>query len=361
MRRAGTRARLPAGLWAERAVYGTGGLRRKAAGGRSFRFMATHAEGTRSDQAVTRLAPSPTGALHLGNARTFLVNWALARRRGWRVLLRIEDLDTPRVKTGAIDATVDILAWLGLDWDGPILTQSHDLEPYRDAMRRLCAAGLIYSCPMTRREIEAAAGAPNEGERETRFPPELRPRTRPRTFEDEGTSWRLVVEPGEVAIDDRFHGAVRLDPSRTVGDFPVWTKRGTPAYQLAVVVDDQRQGVTEVVRGDDLLDSAGRQTLVRRSLGLERGPEWTHLPLVRGEDGRRLAKRHGDTRLTTYRENGVAAERVIGLLAYWSGVGGGVWPPEPMSAAAFREAFELSMLPRRDVVYHEEAERWLCS
>jgi glutamyl-tRNA synthetase len=305
---------------------------------------------------VTRLAPSPTGALHLGNARTFLVNWCLARAGGWRVLLRVEDLDTPRVKPGVIDATVGTLAWLGLDWDEGPLIQSADTGPYRDAMRRLASAGLAYPCGLTRGDIEAAS-APNEGEHETRFPPELRPGDAgtQRAFTDGTTNWRLRVEDGRVAIEDRFRGRVALDIGSSVGDFLVWTRRGCPSYQLAVVVDDARQGVTEVVRGDDLLDSAGRQTLLYRALGLGGPPAYTHLPLVRGADGRRLAKRHGDTRIDHYRGLGVRPERVLALLARWCGVEAG----GAVRAADLIGAVRLDTIPAGDIIFGPEDDAWL--
>ncbi len=304
----------------------------------------------------TRLAPSPTGALHLGNARTFLVNWAIARQNGWSILLRVEDLDTPRVKPGAIEQTIDTLRWLGLDWDEGPVTQLTDLAPYRDALRALASRGLVYPCDLTRAQIEAAASAPHAGDAEQRFPPELRPDARPSAFDDEHTNWRLLVEPGAVEFEDALAGAQSIDPSRSVGDFVVWTKRGQPSYQLAVAVDDARQGVTDVVRGDDLLDSAARQLRLYDSLGLSPRPAYTHLPLVRGADGRRLAKRHGDTRLTTYRDRGVRPERLIALLARWSGVAG---EPESMDAREFLAAFDLSTMPPTDVTYTQEDERWL--
>lgn len=309
---------------------------------------------------VTRLAPSPTGALHLGNARTFLVNWAMARRNNWRVILRIEDLDTPRVKPGALEETINTLAWLGMDWDNDaVLVQSHDLAPYRTAMDTLAHAGCAYPCALTRTEIEAAASAPNEGDHETRVPPELRPADLgPRNFDDEHTNWRFVTPPGAITIDDRFVGRIERDPHATVGDFAIWTKRGQPSYQLAVVVDDARQGITEIVRGDDLLDSAARQILIARALGLDFSPNWTHLPLVRGEDGRRLAKRHGDTRLTAYRDAGVPAERVIGLCGLWCGL---CAERQPMTAVEFCERFSLDSIPPRDIIFTPEDDAWLRS
>lgn len=309
-----------------------------------------------SDRATTRLAPSPTGALHLGNARTFLITWALARRLGWRIILRIEDLDGPRVKPGAIEATVNILRWLGIDWDeGPVI-QSHDLAPYRDAMSSLAGSALAYPSELSRGDIEAAASAPQEGVHESVFPASLRPPLASRGFDREDQNWRLVVPPTEVAFADEFAGPQRLNPSASIGDFVIWTKRGQPSYQLAVVVDDHRQGVTRVVRGNDLLDSAARQLLLYRALGLRPEPIYSHVPLVRGEDGKRLAKRHGDTRVESYRAAGVPAERIIGLIGYWCGVTGN---REPMTASLFAERLELNTMSRSDITFTLEDDAWL--
>lgn len=315
----------------------------------------------RTNTPTTRLAPSPTGALHLGNARTFLVTWALARRRGWRIVLRIEDLDGPRVKPGAAEACVDTLRWLGIDWDQGPIVQSHDLEPYRHAMQALAARGLAYPSELTRAQIDAAAGdaalsAPQEGAHEVRFGPELRPAERPGAFGREDVNWRFATPPGEIAFDDALAGPQRVDVSAIVGDFVVWTKRAQPAYQLAVVVDDHRQGVTEVVRGNDLLDSAGRQLHLYRALGLGPEPRHTHLPLVRGPDGKRLAKRHGDTRIDHYRGRGVPPERVVGLIAFWSGV---CARRGAMSAAEFAAGCSLDTMPRTDTIFTPEDDAWL--
>lgn len=314
------------------------------------------AQGDPGRPQTTRLAPSPTGALHLGNARTFLVNWAIARQRGWRVLLRVEDLDTPRVKPGAIDQTIDTLRWLGLDWDeGPDI-QSHHTPRYADAMRALAARHFVYPCHLTRSQIDQAASAPHEGEPEAPFPPELRPAQRPTTFDDTGTNWRLLVEPAQVTFTDTFAGEQHFNPAREIGDFVVWTKRHCPAYQLAVVVDDFAQGVTQVVRGDDLLPSTARQILLARALGHATLPTYTHLPLVRGADGRRLAKRHGDTRLTHYRQRGVPPERVLGLLAHWCAL---LPTPSPIDAASFVAGFSLDTMPSADVTFTPEDDAWL--
>ncbi len=321
---------------------------------------------------ITRLAPSPTGALHIGNARTFLVNWALARRHGWHVFLRIEDFDTPRVKPGAIEGVIDTLRWLGMDWDpwppaadSPIpgvLIQTADLAPYHAAISTLAAKGLAYPCARTRGEIESVLSAPQEGAHETPFPASLRPTNAgtPTTFppaaSGEASNWRFLTPESEVAFVDAFAGPQSLSPTKSVGDFVLWTKRGQPSYQLAVVVDDQRQGVNRIVRGDDLLDSAARQLLLWRALGLAPEPEFMHLPLVLGPDGKRLAKRHGDSRVDTYRSRGVPREAIVGLVAYWCGT----QPTRsPMSPAEFKGALDPRTIPPVPVTFTSEDDRWL--
>ncbi|MEM7228210.1 MAG: glutamate--tRNA ligase family protein [Planctomycetota bacterium] len=305
---------------------------------------------------TSRLAPSPTGALHLGNARTFLMNWALAKQRGWALPLRVEDLDGPRIKVDSARAGIDILAWLGMTYDGEPLYQSIDLEPYRDAMRTLAAGGHTYASALTRSEVRAAASAPHADDHEVVFPPSLRPDDAPhRTFVDGDEHLRFIVESDPVTIDDMVHGTSIHDLASTVGDFVVWTKRHTPAYQLAVVVDDARQGVTDVVRGDDLLGSAARQTLLYRALNLT-PPRWWHVPLVLGDDGHRLAKRHGDTRVSLYRDLGIPADRIIGLCAWWSGV---MEERAPMSIEEFGERFDIQRMSRSPVRFTAEDDQWL--
>lgn len=330
---------------------------------------------------TTRLAPSPTGALHLGNARTLLINWAMARKQGWRIVLRIEDLDTPRVKlanrrdgSDVISGTIDLLRWLGINWDeGPIL-QSQAAPHHRDAMGSLVRSGLAYPIALSRSQLISARSAhpqsaPNEGTHEVAFPAKLRPHSwfamppKARDFDDTEPTWRFVTPPNlAVRFADAVAGPQEHAPGRTVGDFIIWTRRdtmapGQPAYQLAVVVDDARQAVTEIVRGDDLLDSTARQLLVAHALGLWRTlPTFYHLPLVRGQDGRRLAKRHGDSRLDMYRARGVSVEQVIGLIAFWSGLQA---IRAPMDVQGFLDAFDLDKLPKESVVFGPEDEAWL--
>jgi glutamyl-tRNA synthetase len=263
---------------------------------------------------VGRLAPSPTGSLHLGNARTFLWAWLSARSRGGKVLLRIEDLDTPRVKPGVVEKMIDDLAWLGLDWDGEIAVQSTRRAYYREIHARLGAG--LYPCRCTRADVAAAQSAPHEGDAEPRYPGTCR------TYAGPAVCWRFRVEPGPVTFEDRLFGPQSIDVAATVGDFVAAKAPDRPAYQLAVVADDVAQGVTEVVRGDDLLPSTARQILIYRALGAT-PPAWAHVPLVVGPDGKRLAKRHGDARIATLRERGVPPERIVGALAEWSGLGSG--------------------------------------
>lgn len=308
----------------------------------------------------TRLAPSPTGALHLGNARTFLVNWALARQRGWHVVLRIEDLDGPRVKAGATAEALDVLQWLGLTWDDGPVYQRSDLSPYCAALERLAAQGDVYPCRCTRREIEAASlSAPHDDAHEIRYPGTCRPaRATPvpaDALDDPGVAWRLRVPEGATTFVDELAGPHTSDVSATSGDFLVATKDGLPSYQLAVVIDDARQGIDHVVRGDDLLLSTHRQLLLQRRLGLGPPPRYVHLPLVVGADGRRLAKRHGDSRIAHYRAAGVSAERILGLVAEWSGMG----PRREMSAAQWQDAFRLDRLPRQPIVFTPADDAWL--
>lgn len=263
---------------------------------------------------VGRLAPSPTGSLHLGNIRTFLWAWLSARAQGGRILLRIEDLDTPRLREGVVPKIIDDLRWLGFNWDGEIAVQSERRDIYRNAYARL--AGRIYPCRCTRGDIAAAQSAPHEDDQEPRYPGTCR------DYKGPGIAWRLRVEPGRIEFSDRFHGSQSIDVAATVGDFVVARTAGQPAYQLAVVADDLAQGVTEVVRGDDLIPSTARQILIHRALGIA-PPAYAHVPLVVGSDGKRLAKRFGDAQIARLRDQGVPPERIIGTLADWSGLGAG--------------------------------------
>jgi glutamyl-tRNA synthetase len=310
---------------------------------------------------TTRLAPSPTGALHLGNARTFLINWLIARQRGWRILLRIEDLDGPRIKRGADAAAIEDLRWLGLDWDDGVIHQSQRRDAYAAAIHRLLERGLAYPCICTRREAALAASAPHAEDGAEVYPGTCRDRfvsvdeARAACGREPAIRFRVPAAP--ITFEDAFRGLVRFDdPPSQLGDFVIAKADGSAAYQLAVVVDDAATGVTQVVRGDDLVDSTPRQMLLYHALQLDMQiPTYTHLPLVVGSDGRRLAKRHGDTRLSYYRANGVPPQRVLGLLARWCGLDVGDEP----SLEHLVKHFRLEHLPRERVVIKPGDESFL--
>jgi glutamyl-tRNA synthetase len=265
-----------------------------------------------------RLAPSPTGAQHIGNARTYLIAWLSARARGGRVLLRVEDIDSPRVKPGAARQLLEDLRWLGLDWDEEPVTQTERLPLYEAALRRLQAEERVYPCTCTRSDVERAASAPHAEHEGGTYPGTCSGRrvADAASLGDRPFCWRFRVSAENVAFEDGFRGPMGVEMCGPRDDFVVWKSVGSPAYQLAVVVDDADLGVTEVVRGDDLIPSTPRQLLLYRALDRE-PPVFTHVPLVVGPDGRRLAKRHGDTRLSALKAAGVRPEILVGLLA-WS-------------------------------------------
>jgi glutamyl/glutaminyl-tRNA synthetase len=258
-----------------------------------------------------RIAPTPTGHLHLGHAATFLKAFERAVEADGVTVLRIEDLDPHRCKLHYADAAIEDLRWLGVEWqEGPIY-QSRRLAVYLDAWRRLRDGGFIYPCVRSRRDVALAALAPH-GEGPV-FPIEWRtPVERGMEFQaPEGRNWRFRVPDGEeIEFIDGNCGRVRRVALRDFGDFLVWNRENVPAYELEVVVDDLAMGVTEVVRGEDLLTSAARQILVYRALGSE-PPAFFHCPLVLDEEGRRLAKRNASMSLRALRERGHSVEGVI--------------------------------------------------
>jgi glutamyl-tRNA synthetase len=243
-----------------------------------------------------RFAPSPTGTLHLGNLRTALLAWLFARSAGAGFLVRMEDLDVGRVRPGTDTEQLQDLAAIGLDWDGEVVYQSARLDLYREAIEQLRAAGRVYECFCTRAEIRAAASAPHGPLPEGAYPGTCLRLTDAELAEKRASgrppALRVRAHAERVTFADRLHGA----QEGVVDDFVIQRNDGAPAYNLAVVVDDAAQGIGEVVRGDDLLDSTPRQLFLARVLGVSE-PTHAHVPLVLGPDGARLAKRHGDVTL----------------------------------------------------------------
>lgn len=305
---------------------------------------------------VGRLAPSPTGALHLGNVRTFMIAWLRARQANGKVVLRIEDLDHPRHKAGATAQAIDDLRWLGFDWDEEYV-QSERGQLYSEALDILVGKGLAYPCVCSRSEVESVQSAPHDGE-QLYYPGICR---------DRFASWREAVSAmaangdagrlpcwrfrtpleSRVEFKDVFAGFYSMDVSRKLGDFPLARDEHGAGYAIAVVVDDAAMGVTEVVRGDDLLPATPPQILLYKALGL-RIPDFFHVPLVVGPDGRRLAKRHGDTRISSFQAAGVSAEDVIGFLAHASGI---IDKRNPTRLSSLIGLFNPAHLPQGPLVY----------
>ena len=306
--------------------------------------------------AATRLAPSPTGALHLGHARTFLIAWWMARQAGAKILMRMEDLDAGRAKARSVQQAYDDLRWLGMDWDAygsggdvaaaevedGIVVQSRRMGRYATVLGELAARGAVYLCTCTRADVAAAVersgNAPHEGEGEVRYPGTCRKDEKQKTQDEGVLAWarqviaetgkpvcfRLRVPEGRVEFEDLLAGRQGFDVAGTAGDFPVtrfWNGSGPipPAYQLACVVDDAAMEISEVVRGEDLLRSTARQWLLYEALGLPR-PAFFHCPLLRDERGERLAKRHDALSLRQLRNEGKTPEALRGFAVTLSGV-----------------------------------------
>ncbi len=272
---------------------------------------------------VGRLAPSPTGLLHLGHARTFWMAQERARAAQGKLLLRNDDLDSARCRPEFVTAMLQDIRWFGLEWTGPMVTQSERLPLYRTALARLHAAGCIYPCSCSRRDVQQAATAPHETgptlDDEPLYPGTCRPENLApgspllascSPSPGDGVNWRFRVPDGEtLAFSDGHFGEQRAIAGRDFSDFLIWRKDDVPSYQLASVVDDAAMGITEVVRGADLIKSTFRQLLLFRALGLT-PPGFYHCPLVTDEQGVRLAKRHDALALRTLRELGRPPEEL---------------------------------------------------
>lgn len=278
-----------------------------------------------------RFAPSPTGDLHLGNARTALLAWLQARSKGGHFVMRVEDLDPGRSREEYIASQLEDLRWLGLDWDegpdvggafGPYL-QSQRSELYRSALDRLRERGLVFECACSRKEIAAASSAPHADDDEGPVYPgtclNLSEADRQRRRRRRDCALRFDVADEAITFDDEVAGQQSINPAHQTGAFVVQRKDGVAAYQLAVVVDDASMQITHVLRGADLLSSTARQLLLYRALELD-PPRWAHVPLMLGDDGERLSKRNGAVSLRELRELDVDPREVSGWLAATCGL-----------------------------------------
>jgi glutamyl-tRNA synthetase len=271
-----------------------------------------------------RLAPSPTGYLHIGHARTFWTAARRARAAGGALILRNEDLDAVRYRMDFVKAMIEDMRWIGLNWEeGPDVggpkapyNQSERRALYRNALVSLHSAGIIYPCARTRRDVLDAAGAPHEGgpDDEPVFPAGFRPPAGaplPPLGGAISVNWRIRIPDGEeLTFTDGNLGPQRAVSGRDFGDFLVWRKDDCPSYQLACAVDDAQMGITEVVRGADLVRSTFRQLLIYRALGLP-APDYYHCPLMTDDKGERLAKRHDALSLRALRARGMTPQELI--------------------------------------------------
>ncbi|MGY6696870.1 MAG: glutamate--tRNA ligase [Roseinatronobacter sp.] len=266
-----------------------------------------------SESVVTRFAPSPTGFLHIGGARTALFNWLYARGRGGKFLLRIEDTDRARSTAEATDAILAGLGWLGLDWDGEPLSQFSRAERHAEVAYQMLATGHAYKCFATQDEIEAFRESAREAGRSTLYRSPWRDSD---ASQHPDLPYVIRIKApidGETIIHDQVQGDVRIRNDQ-LDDMIVLRSDGTPTYMLAVVVDDHDMGVTHVIRGDDHLNNAARQMLVYHAMGWQ-VPVWAHIPLIHGPDGKKLSKRHGALGVEEYQQMGYPAAAMRNYLA----------------------------------------------
>lgn len=292
-----------------------------------------------------RFAPSPTGQLHLGNARTALLSWLWARSEGGEHLVRVEDLDRPRVQPGLAQIQLDELQWLGLDWDAEPLWQSRRTAEYDAAIAQL--GEHVFECFCSRAEIAAASAPHGPSDDGPRYPGTCRELTqaqRAARRKGRAPALRLRVPAGPITFTDAIAGPQEFDVSAQTGDFVLRRADGIHAYQLAVVVDDAASGVTQVLRGADLLPSTARQLLLYRLLG-KRPPRWAHVPLVVSASGERLAKRDRSTSLSALRAAGTDPRHIVAGLAALSGL------PAESDPRRLIAAFSLAAIPRENVPF----------
>ncbi len=291
---------------------------------------------------ITRFAPSPTGFLHIGGARTALFNWLYARRHGGTMLLRIEDTDRERSTAAAIDAILDGLRWLGLDWDGDVVYQASRADRHRDAVEALLAGGRAYRCYATPAELDAM----RELARAEKRPPRYDGRWRDRDPAEAPAGVKPVVrlrapQEGQTVLHDGVQGTVTWS-NRDLDDLVLLRSDGSPTYMLAVVVDDHDTGVTQVIRGDDHLTNAARQMQIYEALGWP-VPAMAHIPLIHGGDGAKLSKRHGALGVEQYRAMGYLPEA---LRNYLLRLGWSQGDREFFSTEEMVEAFDLGGVGR---------------
>ncbi len=313
-----------------------------------------------SERVRVRFAPSPTGYLHVGGARTALFNWLFARHHGGTFILRIEDTDRERSSDAMTQAILDGMEWLGLDWDEGPVHQADGLDRHRRDALRLLASGHGYRCfctPESLDEKRRAAESRGEGYRYDRH---CRLTVSPEEGEQraaagEAYTVRFAVPGGETVWEDAVHGRTRFD-NADIEDFIVLRSDGTPVYNMAVVSDDREMGITHVIRGDDHLSNTPKQILLYEALEWER-PTFAHVPMILGSDGKRLSKRHGATAVGQYREEGILPEAMVNFLALLGWSSGD--DTEIMTLPELTRRFSLDGIGKKSAVFDTDKLAWL--
>jgi len=301
-----------------------------------------------------RFAPSPTGALHLGGARTALFNWLFARHHQGKFYLRIEDTDRERSRDEFVHQIRDSLEWLGLTWEEPIFYQSHRAEVYRGMIKALLDSGVAYRCFCTPDELEAQRKAGQYS-----YPGTCRNLTEDQVKVrlNQGQSFviRLKIPEGETTFQDRIYGPITVN-HRELDDFVIARSDGSPTYNLVVVVDDHDMGITHVIRGDDHLSNTPKQLQIYRALQYE-APKFAHLPMILGPDKRRLSKRHGAPGIEEFRNRGYLPDALLNYLALLG------WNPgteeELFSLDELVRQFDLNQVQKKGAVYDEKKLHWI--
>jgi len=301
----------------------------------------------------TRFAPSPTGYLHIGGARTALYSWLHARKHGGRFILRIEDTDRERSTEESVNAILEGMTWLGLEYDEGPFYQTHRFERYNEVIQQLMDKGLAYHCYCTHEEIEVMREEAMKKKEKPRYDGRCRSRSEPREGVEPVIRFKNPTE-GSVVIDDMIKGRVVIQNSE-LDDLIIARSDGTPTYNLTVVVDDWDMGVTHVVRGDDHLNNTPRQINLLRALGVE-PPTYAHVPMILGEDGKRLSKRHGAVSVIQYREDGFLPEA---LLNYLVRLGWSHGDQEIFSTEEMIELFDINDVNSAASTFNPEKLLWL--
>ncbi|MGD9899122.1 MAG: glutamate--tRNA ligase [Calditrichaceae bacterium] len=308
---------------------------------------------------VLRFAPSPTGYLHVGGARTAIFNWLSARKSGGKFLLRIEDTDRERSTDESIQQILDSLKWLGIDWDDEVQYQSHREERHKEVVDELVAKGHAYRCFCSKNVLDGKRSLAQKEKQIYRYDGACRnlseKEIQTKLEAGEPYSVRLKIPAGEVVFSDLVHGENRVQ-NETIDDFIILRSDGTPVYQLAVVVDDHDMGVTKVLRGDDHLSNTPKQILLYKSMGWEI-PEFGHVPLILGPDKVRLSKRHGATSVEEFKKDGIFAESLFNFLCLLG------WSPgddtEIMTRDELIKRFDEERINKRSAVFDITKLYWM--